>query len=58
MNTSRGSLTLDVRPGERVVIGNQMVEIELVHKSGQQARIRFTAPTEVKIELVKKSSHQ
>lgn len=58
MSKDRGSLTLDVRPGERVMIGNQLVEIELVHKSGQHARIKFTAPTEVKIELLKNSSHQ
>lgn len=57
MNKSRGSLTLDVRPGERVLIGDQLVQVELVHKSGQHARIKFTAPTEVKIKL-EKISHQ
>ncbi|MFZ6813542.1 carbon storage regulator [Undibacterium sp. Rencai35W] len=56
MSKEKGSLTLDIRPGERVMIGGELVEVELVHKSGQHARIKVTAPTNVKIELVKKSA--
>lgn len=51
--TEKGSLTLDVRPGERVMIGGEMVEVELLHKSGQHARIKVTAPKDVKIKLLK-----
>lgn len=57
MSKEQGSLTLDVRPGERVLIGDQLVELQLVHKSGQHARIKVTAPKDVKIKL-EKSSHQ
>lgn len=57
MSKEQGSLTLDVRPGERVLIGDQLVEVQLVHKSGQHARIKVTAPKDVKIKL-DKSSHQ
>ena len=57
MSDKKGSLTLDIRPGERVMIGGELVAIELVHKSGQSARLKVTAPTDVKIELLK-NSHQ
>lgn len=47
----RSSLTIDVRPGETLSISSgESVSIELVHKSGQLARLRVTAPKEVKIE--------
>lgn len=48
-----GILTLDVRPGERLLIGGELVQLELLRKSGQQARIRVSAPTDVKIELIR-----
>lgn len=57
MSDKKGSLTLDIRPGERVMIGGELVELQLVHKSGQSARIKFVAATDVKIELVK-NPHQ
>jgi sRNA-binding carbon storage regulator CsrA len=57
MSDKKGSLTLDIRPGERVMIGGELVELQLVHKSGQSARIKVTASTDVKIELVK-NPHQ
>lgn len=53
MSEKKGSLTLDVRPGERVLIGGEMVEVELLHKSGQHARIKVTAPTDLRIKLLK-----
>lgn len=43
------SLVIDVRPGERLVVAGG-VTVELVQKSGQLARLRVTAPRDVKIE--------
>lgn len=45
----KSTLTIDVRPGEIMDIGG-VVQVELVHKSGQAARLRVTAPREVKLE--------
>jgi sRNA-binding carbon storage regulator CsrA len=42
-------LIVDVRPGE-VLCTSLGVSIELVQKSGQLARLRVTAPRDVKIE--------
>ena len=51
MDGNASSLTIDVRPGEslRFTSGAE-VSIELVQKSGQLARLRVTAPRDVKIE--------
>lgn len=47
----RSSLMIDVRPGETLSISSgESVSIELVQKSGQLARLRVTAPKDVKIE--------
>jgi sRNA-binding carbon storage regulator CsrA len=43
------SLIIDVRPGECLAMSNGVM-VELVHKSGQLARLRVTAPREVRIE--------
>jgi sRNA-binding carbon storage regulator CsrA len=43
------SLVIDVRPGESLDVGGS-VRVDLLHKSGQLARLRITAPREVKIE--------
>jgi sRNA-binding carbon storage regulator CsrA len=40
---------MDLRPGERVLLGDTGVEIEVVHKSGQAARLRVMAPRSVRI---------
>lgn len=49
--SDRSSLMIDVRPGEKISISSgQEVSIELVQKSGQLARLRVTAPKDVKIE--------
>jgi len=42
-------MIVDVRPGERVALSGG-VSVELVKKSGQLARLRITAPQDVKIE--------
>jgi hypothetical protein len=46
----RGSLTLDVRPGECLDIAG--VRVEVVHKSGRVARLRVTAPREMAIKVL------
>lgn len=51
MSVDLSNLTIDVRPGEKLNISaGQPVSIELIHKSGQSARLRVTAPRDVKIE--------
>lgn len=52
MNT-KGSLELDVKVGEKIVIGESLVEVQLVSKSGKKARIKFVASKDVKIKLLK-----
>ena len=45
------TLLVDVRAGESLRISSALdVSIELVRKSGRLARLRVTAPREVKIE--------
>lgn len=47
----RSSLIVDVRPGERLSISSgDDVQVELVKKSGQLARLRVTASRDVRIE--------
>jgi len=36
-------ITVDLRPGERLVLGDLAVELQ--HKSGRLVRLRVTAPT-------------
>lgn len=44
------SLIVDVVPGDRLSISSsESVIVELVQKSGQRARLRITAPRDVKI---------
>ncbi len=45
----RSSLIIDLRLGECLAMSDG-VTVELVHKSGQLARLRVTAPREVRIE--------
>lgn len=44
----RSFVMLDVRPGERVNVGD--ITVELVHKSGQAARLRVSAPLQIPIQ--------
>ena len=46
--TDTSSLTIDIRAGEVLQIGT--VSVELVHKSGQLARLRVVAPRDTAIE--------
>lgn len=41
-------LIIDVRPGERLAMSGS-VTVELVHKSGQLARLLVSAPADVQI---------
>jgi sRNA-binding carbon storage regulator CsrA len=51
MSEPLSTLIVDVRPGERLSISSgSEVSIELVKKSGQLARLRVSAPRDVKIE--------
>lgn len=43
-------LVLDMRPGENLCLDGTRIRIELLHKSGQLARLRVVAPDDVKIE--------
>lgn len=45
-----GGLVLDLRPGECLNLDGARIRVELLHKSGQLARLRVIAPREVKIE--------
>lgn len=42
------ALTMDLRAGERMLIGD--VAVELIHKSGQLARLRIVAPQNTSIK--------
>lgn len=43
-------LTIDVRPGEHLLLDGRRIVVELLEKSGKLARLRVTAPRDVKIE--------
>ena len=47
--TGRSTLLLDVRPGERIDLGEGLALIEVIHKSGRVGRLRLTAPREVRV---------
>ena len=48
-------MDIDVKPGDRIMIGGHLVTIELLQKSGQLARLRIGAPSQVPI---KKENHE
>ena len=45
-------LVLDVRPGEQLSFDEARVNVELIHKSGQIARLRVVAPRGMKVEKI------
>ena len=54
--SNESSLTIDLVPGDRLLFSESAsVVIELVQKSGQRARLRITAPRDVKIERESKN---
>jgi sRNA-binding carbon storage regulator CsrA len=47
----RSSLIVEVRPGEVLrIAGGVGIDVELIHKSGQVARLKVTAPRDVRVE--------
>lgn len=42
-------LTIDVRPGEHLMLEGGRIVVELLDKSGKLARLRVTAPRDVSI---------
>lgn len=49
MTAATSNLTIDIRPGERLVLAG-LVTVELVQKSGRVARLLVSAPREVDIK--------
>lgn len=47
------ALTLDIKPGDVIAIDLGKIKVELIHKSGKLARLRFVAPKETEIKLIK-----
>lgn len=43
-------LTVEVRPGDHLLLDGRRIMVELLEKSGKLARLRVTAPRDVKIE--------
>ena len=43
-------LVIDLRPGESLGLDGSRIKVELLHKSGQIARLRVVAPRDVVIE--------
>lgn len=43
-------LTIDVRPGEHLILDGRRIVVELLDKSGKLARLRVTAPRDVEIK--------
>lgn len=51
MAEERTILTVDVRPGEILrLVGGKNIDVELIHKSGQVARLRVSAPRDVVVQ--------
>lgn len=45
----RGRICMDLHPGERLVLGDTGVEIEIVRKSGRAVRMHVLAPHAIRI---------
>lgn len=43
-------MDIDVKPGDRILIGGHLVTIEFIKKSGQLARLRVGAPSQVPVK--------
>lgn len=43
-------MTVEVRPGQHLLLDGRRIVVELLEKSGKLARLRVTAPRDVKIE--------
>lgn len=49
------ALALDIKPGDVITIDEGRIKLELVHKSGRAVRLRFLAPEETEIKLIKQA---
>jgi len=49
MTERNSTLVIDLQPGQSLVMGDGVC-VQLVHKSGRIARMRVTAPLDIKIE--------
>jgi len=56
MSKERTTLSLDMRPGESLTIGDTVVQF--VHKAGQRARVRVTAPRATPIKKLVPHGHE
>jgi sRNA-binding carbon storage regulator CsrA len=54
MAASISRLTIDVRPGEQLLLDGKRIVVELLDKSGKLARLRVTAPRDVAISREEK----
>jgi sRNA-binding carbon storage regulator CsrA len=45
---ANSELTIEIRAGEKILVGD--VSVELVHKSGQAARLKVIAPRDTSIK--------
>lgn len=53
--TDRTSLIVEIRPGDVIHLGDKIIDVELIQKSGQSARLKVTAPRDV---VVVKEKHE
>ena len=50
MSDGKSCVVVEIRTGESLEIGQGEISIELIKKSGQQARLRIVAPQAIHIE--------
>jgi sRNA-binding carbon storage regulator CsrA len=50
MSDIDSQLTIDVRPGEHLLIEEGRITVEVLDKSGKVVRLRVTAPRSIKIQ--------
>ncbi len=48
--SDESQLTIDVRPGERLVLEDGRIVFDVLEKSGKVTKLRVTAPRDVKIK--------
>lgn len=50
MSADKSCVVVEIRTGECLDIGNGEISVELIKKSGQQARLRIVAPSDLHIK--------
>lgn len=50
MADSTSQLTVDIRPGEQLLMASGLIIVEVLDKSGKVARLRVTAPRDMEIK--------